>query len=263
MKISVIGGGNMGGAIAFGAISQGVVAAEDVTISHLSQKMRPLFGECAQLVKQDNINDEAIANSDIIIVAVKPWLVDEVLAQISPSIDRECQSLISVVAGVSFKALSQMLMFDEFGPIPLYRVIPNTAISIGQGVSIISSCGASDKLDAVVVELFSALGATFVVEESQMTPLTSLSSCGIAFALRYIDSSMKAGEAVGLDQALSLEVTLKTMQGAVAMLQRNASLPQTEIDKVTTKGGITLKGLEAMKREGFQDAVMCAIKESR
>ncbi len=263
MRISVIGGGNMGGAIAFGAISQGVVAAKDVTISHLSAKLRPLFGEAIEQVTLENQNEKAIAESDIIILAVKPWLAEEVLIQISELLDRRSQSIISVVAGVSFATLSSILECDRLGGLPLYRVIPNTAISIGEGVSIISSCGSSPQLDEVVAKLFGALGSTFMVEEAMMTPLTSLSSCGIAFALRYLDASARAGEAVGIDPEMSLEVTLKTMLGAVAMLQRNASQPQAEIDKVTTKGGITLKGLEAMERDGFSAAVQSAIEESR
>ncbi|MFI3332253.1 MAG: pyrroline-5-carboxylate reductase [Rikenellaceae bacterium] len=263
MKISVIGGGNMGGAIAYGAISQGVVSAVDVTISHLSTKMRPLFGEIAEQVKLENCNDKVIADADIIILAVKPWLVEEVMGEISPLLDRTKQSIISVVAGLSFAQLSSMLQFEALGSLPLYRVIPNTAISIGQGVSIISSCGSTAELDGAVVELFEALGSTFVVAESMMTPLTSLSSCGIAFALRYLDASTRGGVAVGIDPKMSLEVTLKTMLGAVAMLERNGGEPQAEIDKVTTKGGITLKGLEAMERDGFSVAVESAIKESR
>lgn len=253
----------MGGAIAIGAICQGVVTAESVTISHLSEKMKPLFGDYQQKVTLDNRNSTAIEQADFIVIAVKPWLAEEVFAEISHAIDRQKQSIISVVAGLSFEQIAKMLSFDELGAMPLYRVIPNTAISIGEGVSIISSYGSTELLDAQVVTLFEALGSTFVVEESMMTPLTSLSSCGIAFALRFLDASMRGGVAVGVDPALSLEVSLKTMQGAVAMLQRNGTQPQTEIDKVTTKGGITLKGLEAMEREGFSKAVECAIKESR
>ncbi|MFI3281147.1 MAG: pyrroline-5-carboxylate reductase dimerization domain-containing protein [Rikenellaceae bacterium] len=263
MKIAVIGGGNMGGAIAIGAIAQGVVEAHGVTISHLSEKMKPLFGQYVELVAIENQNVKAIEDADLIVIAVKPWLVEEVLGEISASLDRSRQSIISVVAGVSFSQLSQMLSVDTLGAIPLHRVIPNTAISIGQGVSIISACGSTPEIDTAVVQLFEALGAAYVVDEAMMTPLTSLSSCGIAFALRYLDASMRGGVAVGIDPAMSLEVTLKTMLGAVAMLQRNGTAPQVEIDKVTTKGGITLKGLEAMEREGFSAAVECAIKESR
>ncbi len=253
----------MGGAIAYGAISQGVVTPHDVAISHLSSKMEHLFAPCRDKIVTNNRNSEVIAGADLIIIAVKPWLVEEVLSEITPIINRGTQALISVVAGLSFERLSAMLDFDRLGAMPLYRVIPNTAIAIGEGVSIISRCGTSEELDRSVVELFEALGSTFVVDEPLMAPLTSLSSCGIAFALRYIGASMQGGIEVGIDPDMSLEVVLKTVKGAVAMLERNASQPQTEIDKVTTKGGITLKGLEAMERNGFSQATISGVKESR
>lgn len=253
----------MGGAIAMGAIGQGVVAAKDVTISHLSDKMKPLFGPLAEQVAIDNENDRNIIGADYIIIAVKPWLLEEVLTQICHNIDRSHQSIISVVAGVSFERLSQMLKCDSLGSLPLYRVIPNTAISIGKGVSIISSHNSTPQGDKNVEQIFTALGETFCVEEPLITPLTSLASCGIAFALRYLDAAAAAGAQVGIDPTMSLQVTLKTMEGAIAMLQTNQSAPQEEIDKVTTKGGITLKGLEAMERDGFSAAVGSAIKESR
>ncbi|MFR9604685.1 MAG: pyrroline-5-carboxylate reductase dimerization domain-containing protein, partial [Rikenellaceae bacterium] len=102
-----------------------------------------------------------------------------------------------------------------------------------------------------------------VITEAQMTPLTSLSSCGIAFAYKYIDASIEGGVEVGIDQDLARRVVLQTVRGALMMLETNGTMPQTEIDKVTTKGGITLKGLEAMAREGFTNAVKVGVKESR
>ncbi len=263
MKLTVIGGGNMGGAIALGAINQGVVAASFVTISHLSDKMRPAFGTLVDSMTLQDCNAEAIQGADMVVLAVKPWLVEEVLREIAPALDRSRCSIISVVAGVSFEELSAMLECATRGSVPLYRVIPNTAISIGCGVSVISQYGATPEGERVVVELFEALGSTFVVEESMMTPFTSLASCGIAFALRYIDASKRGGECVGIDPEVALEVTIQTMQGALEMLRHNASQPQTEIDKVTTKGGLTFRGLDAMEREGFSHAVICGIKESR
>ncbi len=253
----------MGGAIAFGAIRQGVVEAKEVTISHLSEKMKPLFGEVAESVNLENNNVAAIADSDLVVLAVKPWLAEEVLLEIAPHLDRQKQSIVSVVAGVTFEKLSEMLHCDKLGAIGLYRVIPNTAISIGEGVSIISHSATAAERDAEVVRLFEALGSVFVVEEDLMTPLTSLSSCGIAFALRYLDASMRGGQEVGIDPKMSLEVTLKTMEGAVAMLRHNASMPQAEIDKVTTKGGLTFKGLDAMESGGFSESVISGIKNSR
>ena len=96
-----------------------------------------------------------------------------------------------------------------------------------------------------------------------MTAGTSLASCGIAFALKYIDASIRGGVELGFSEAESREVVMQTMRGALALLERNGTMPQQEIDKVTTPGGITLKGLEAMARDGFEGAVRAGLLESR
>ncbi len=260
MKISIIGGGNMGGAIAKGVIERGVTKPSQITISHLSEKMKHLFAPYSDALHLNNQNAEAIKGADYIVLAVKPWLLEEVLAEIAPSIDLSRQVIISVVAGVSFDRIGAMLGTDRA---TIYRVIPNTAIIIGEGLTTISSHNATSKSDSDIAEIFGALGATYFVEEKMMSAFTSLSSCGIAFALRYIEAAMQGGCEVGIDPRTSLDVTLKTLKGTIAILEHNNSLPQDEIDKVTTKGGITLKGLEAMERGGFSASVKDAIKESR
>ncbi len=260
MKIAIIGGGNMGGAIAKGVIERGVATPADITISHLSTKMEAQFTQYGDSVFTTKNNTEAITNADYIVLAVKPWLLEEVLNELTPHIDFATQSLISVVAGISFAQIEQMIGTESA---TIYRVIPNTAIAIGKGVSIIAKHNATAERDEQIARIFNALGATYFIEESMMSAFTSLASCGIAFALRYIDASKLGGCDVGIEPDMSLEVTLETLKGAIAILEHNASQPQTEIDKVTTKGGLTFKGLDAMEREGFSRAVRAAIKESR
>ena len=145
----------------------------------------------------------------------------------------------------------------------LYRIIPNTAISLGRSVTFIAHSGATGEQLNAVVAMFDQLGRTFVVTEEMMTAGTSLASCGIAFALKYIDASIRGGVELGFSAAESREVVMQTMRGALALLECNDTMPQQEIDKVTTPGGITLKGLEAMTRDGFEGAVRAGLLESR
>ncbi|MFI3291966.1 MAG: pyrroline-5-carboxylate reductase dimerization domain-containing protein [Rikenellaceae bacterium] len=263
MKISVIGGGNMGGAIAAGAIKAGIVAAGDVVISHLEPKCHDLFGEYLDQIVIEDDNAKAIAGADLVVVAVKPWMMSEVLGEICPVIDRKAQALVSIAAGVYFVALSEMMKCEELGDMGMYRIIPNTAIAIAQSTSFICKHNTSAAQDEMLLQIFDSLGASFVIEENQMTPLTSLSSCGIAFAYKYMDASIEGGVEVGIDQDLARKVVLQTVRGALMMLETNGTMPQPEIDKVTTKGGITFKGLDAMARNGFTEAVKSGIKESR
>ncbi|MFR9619799.1 MAG: pyrroline-5-carboxylate reductase dimerization domain-containing protein [Rikenellaceae bacterium] len=263
MKIAVIGGGNMGGAIAAGAIRAGVVTGCDVTISHLESKCEPLFeGFRDQIVIEDD-NAKCVEGADLVVVAVKPWMMEEVLGEISPALDRTTQSLVSIAAGVTFEQLEEMLSVAQRGAMGMYRIIPNTAIAIAQSVSFICRHNTTSESDEKLLSVFDAVGRSFVVEESQMTPLTSLSSCGIAFAYKYIDASIQGGVEMGIEESMARDIVLQTVRGALMMLETNGTMPQPEIDKVTTKGGITFKGLDAMREAGFTEAVISGLKSSR
>lgn len=263
MKIAVIGGGNMGGATAAGAIRAGVVEASNVVISHLEPKCHELFEGFLDQVQIEDDNAKCVEGADLIIVAVKPWMMEEVLGEISPVLDREKQALVSIAAGITFDQLETMLDSATKGDIGLYRIIPNTAIAISQSVSFICRHKTNDAEDKRVLTIFDAVGRSFLVDESQMTPLTSLSSCGIAFAYKYIDSSIKGGVEMGIEESVARDIVLQTVRGALMMLETNGTMPQPEIDKVTTKGGITQKGLDAMAEAKFVEAVISGLKSSR
>ncbi|MFR9651098.1 MAG: pyrroline-5-carboxylate reductase [Rikenellaceae bacterium] len=263
MKIAVIGGGNMGGAVAAGAIRAGVVAAQDVVVSHLEPKCEPLFEGFRDQITIEDDNAKAVEGANLVVVAVKPWMMEQIMGEIAPALDRSRQAVVSIAAGVTFDQLEVIASNDKFGALGLYRIIPNTAIAIAQSVNFISKRGTSAEHDEAVLTIFSALGRCFEVEESMMTPMTSLSSCGIAFAYKYIDASIEGGVEVGIDRNVARDVVLQTVRGALMMLEGNGTMPQEEIDKVTTKGGITLKGLEAMARNGFSEAVISGVKESK
>ncbi len=253
----------MGGAIAAGAIRAGVVEAGNVTVSHLEPKCHPLFEGFLDDIKIEDNNAQSIEGADMIVVAVKPWMMEEVLGEISPKLDRERQLILSIAAGITFEQLEQMLSTESLGKVGLYRIIPNTAIAISQSVSFICHHKTTSQQDAMVKSLFDSVGRSFMVEESQMTPLTSLSSCGIAFAYKYIDASIEGGVEMGVEESMARDIVLQTVRGALMMLETNGTMPQPEIDKVTTKGGITEKGLKAMAEASFTDAVKSGLKASR
>ena len=262
MKIVVIGGGNMGGAIAQGSVRESIVAPQDVTIADPSPNVNHFFKELNPQINLCQDNAKAVVGADIIIIAVKPWLIESVLEEISDSIDRERQLVVSIAALVSFENINQYLNSEQKGSVALYRVIPNTAISLGHSATFICKHNSSPEQDDMIISLLNGLGKTFVVDESQMSSLTSLASCGIAFIYKYIDASIKGGIEMGIDSELAREVVLQTVEGALKMLNTNNTMPQVEIDKVTTPGGITLKGLEEMERSGFTTAVVNGLMAS-
>lgn len=263
MKIAVIGAGNMGGAIAEGAVRKGVVDPRDMTISDPLPTVADRLGKEGFHVNYTTDNAAAVESADLVIVAVKPWLMEEVLAGIVGVLDRTRQAVVSIAAGITFEQLAEYLGCASLGPVGLYRVIPNTAISIGRSVTFIAKEGTAPQSDADVLRLFGELGEVFEIAESQMTAGTALASSGIAYAFKYIDAAMRGGQALGFGQREALGIVMATVKGAVAMLDATGNLPRTEIDRVTTPGGLTLKGLEAMERGGFSDAVIDGLKATR
>ena len=263
MKLTIIGGGNMGSAIAFGFIEKGIFKASDITVSEHSDERIGFLKGIQPEVNYTTDNDTAVQGADIVLFAVKPWLMEEVTASVKGHLDYSEQYIVSIAAGVTTVQLGAMLDNGKGVKPAVFRLIPNTAISLGESVTFIVGANATEAQTAQVMEMFSALGLTMLVNEDMMTAGTSLASCGIAFALKYLDCSISGGEKLGFSHKDAREIVIKTMEGALALLKHNGSDPQPEIDKVTTKGGITIKGIEAMERENFGHAVLCGLMESR
>lgn len=256
MKITVIGAGNMGGAIAAGAVRSGLVAPDDVMISNPGRRFVDSMKAEGYMLGYTCDNATSVEGAEMVIVAVKPWKMEEVLGQIAPKLDRQKQCVVSIAAGISFAKLEEYLANDRYGDVALYRVIPNTAIAIGLSVTFVSSHKSSAGQDADLKELFGKLGSVFDITEEEIYPYTALSSSGIAYAYKYLDAAAQGGVKMGVGQQRALRVVIDTMKSAVAMLEANRTMPQQEIDKVTTPGGITLKGLDAMEKNGFSRAVL-------
>lgn len=263
MKLAILGAGNMGGAIAKGIAAEGKVKAENITVTARTTATLEKITASNPAFHTTTNNRQAVQGADLIIVAVKPWLLEEVLAGIRDVLDYRTQQVASVVAGTSFVELERMLD-NGSGVCPvLYRIIPNTAISLGESVTFIAQERASEEQLNIIVSLFSGLGATLVVPEQMMGAGTALASCGIAYALKYLDAAIAGGVESGFTTEEAREVVMQTMRGALKMLAQNQTMPQTEIDKVTTPGGITLKGLDAMEKAGFSEAVKAGLRASK
>lgn len=235
----------MGGAAALGLHKCG---AGEITVTARHAQTLEKFK--AEGIETSLDNAQAVKGADIVCLVVKPWLMEEVTKDLAPSLEPS-QLIVSMAPGVKSS--------DLLGWLPegarLSYVIPNTAIEFGKSATFIApvTCTAQDT--ACLRDLFDRAGSSIVVEESQLIAGTSLTSCGIAYALKYIDAAMQGGESLGFAQDQSLEAVISTMEGAVEILRKRGNKPQTEIDKVTTPGGMTLKGLEAMEKAGFSQAV--------
>ena len=261
MKIGIIGAGNMGGAIARGLAAGSKVAAADITVCSPNRRgeLDALKAEYPDInVSVDN--EAAVSGTDMIILAVRPWLIDEVMDALKMKIDFGRQMLVSIVAGAT---LEQLADYAYAGKAAVFQLIPNTAISVHQSMTFIAARGASPKKIAAVEGIFGELGQTMVVDERQMPACMALASCGIAYVMRYIRAASEGGVELGLPADTAKQIVMQTMTGAVELLRATGSHPEAEIDKVTTPGGLTIRGLNAMEAGGFTASVIAGLKASR
>lgn len=255
LKIGVIGIGNMGGAIAHALVKNGLTP-NNLWIADINSTVTNEFITAHNGVHSVS-SHELVSVVDVIILAVKPWLVETVLSEFAQQLTDK-QLLISIAAGVEFETLRKKLP-----TIPLFRVIPNTAITINEGMSFVTASKATENQIKLVVELFESMGETMVINESLMTAATSLSSCGIAYALRYLRAASEGGVELGFTAPMAHKIVAQTMIGAAQLILQHDSNPEEEIDKVCTPGGWTIQGLNAMEEAGFTNAVIKGFLKNR
>ena len=246
----------MGGAIARGLAKGSLVRVEDIRVSNPSPgKLEALKAEFPDMqVTADN--SEAVASADIVVLAVKPWMVGEVLNKLQL---KETQMLISIAAGIKLGDLWQML--GQKGN-PLFRVIPNTAISEMQSMTLVSCSQASQEQIQLVLDIFSEMGLAMLIPEEKMAAATAMTSCGIAYALKYIQAAMQAGIELGVRPKDGMRMVAQSLKGAAELILANDTHPSVEIDKVCTPGGLTIKGINQLEHDGFTSALINAIKVS-
>ena len=257
MKTAIIGAGNMGGSIARGLAQVTIIPASDIIVSNPTQgKLDALKAEFPAL-QTTRDNQEAVTGAELIILAVKPWLIKPVVSELKL---KSKQILISVAAGISFEELAHYVVAPEM---PMFRLIPNTAISELESMTLVAARNTNDEQDNFILRLFSEMGTVMLIPEDKIAAATALASCGIAYVLKYIQAAMQAGIEMGLRPKDAMQMIAQSLKGAAALIQNNDTHPSVEIDKVTTPGGITIKGINELEHNGFTSAIIKAMKASK
>lgn len=255
-KIAIIGGGNLGTAIAEGLISSGYIQPQHIIVTKRNTATLKPLEEKGVLVS--NNNTEAVRYADWIILAVKPFQVKEILEQLQPELDPKRHVLISVITGIWVKDM-QEVVGEEF---TLFRAMPNTAIAIRESITCISRHKASAAQEQFVKGLFDQLGKTVLIEEKLMDAATVLGACGTAYAMRYIRANIQGGIEIGFDAATASLIAAQTVKGAAELLLTKHTHPEQEIDKVTTPKGCTIAGLNEMEHQGFSSSLIKGVVTS-
>lgn len=251
----------MGGAIACGLAASGHCSEGEIVCSNPTTAKLEKLKQQYDIIATTTNNVEAAKDADIVVLAVKPWLAEDVMQEITASFDAPEKILVSVVAEQSFATLRAWLSNAKCQP-AIFRVIPNTAISVGESMTFVAEDGATTAQRELIMEIFSLMGEAMLVSEKILEVGMVLASCGIAFALRYVRAAAEGGVELGAPAAQATRIVAATLKGAAELLLRNESHPEQEIDKVTTAGGITIKGLNEMEHAGFTSAVIRGLKAS-
>ncbi len=255
MKIAVIGAGAMGGTTVEGLVKGQYFKNEDITVADPNQETLKKFAKMG--VKTTTENHRAAKDADIVCVVVKPWLVETVLRGIKSVLIPQKQLLVVVAAGVSSDSIKKWLSLNC--P-PLFLVIPNIAIAQMESMTFIAPVNASEKQTQIIVDIYNELGDTLITDEQHLAAGTTLASCGLAYALRYIRAASEGGVEIGFKANDAKKIVMQTLRGAVELLADTGLHPEAAIDLVTTPEGVSIKGLNEMERAGFTSSVIRGLK---
>ena len=253
MTLAIIGGGNLGTAIALGAAKEKVTPAKNITITRRQPEKLAALKKQGFQTTSDNLT--AVKNSRIIILCVQPKQLTELLQSINPALKSGKHILVSTITGISTEEIAAHVKPG----VPIVRAMPNTAIAIGASMTCLCSRDTSESQLQEIEKLFQALGLTLRIEERLMKAATVLAASGIAFFMRYLRAATQGGIQMGFDAEEAQLIATQTARGAASLLLNQHSHPEIEIDKVTTPEGCTIAGLNEMEHQGLSSALIKGI----
>lgn len=254
MKLAIIGAGNLGLAIANGVYENGLVYQLYLTKRNIKSLET---WKSKQGVKLTSDNQEAIANSEVVIFAIQPGQFEAILEEVKPVLTKN-QLLISVITGYKIEKIESILGKDY----TIVRAMPNTAIAVGESMTCISVNEKAKSSLEQVEAIFQPVGKTLVIPEEQMQAATVICASGIAFWMRLIRATTQGAIQLGFEADEAQELAMQTCYGAASLLLKTGNHPEQEIDNVTTPKGCTIEGLNEMEHQGLSSSLIKGIVTS-
>lgn len=255
-KIAIIGCGNLGLSILNGLLADDSIAPNQITATRRNTDLLKDYKSTGVHITSNNI--EAVQNSELIILALKPYKILEVIDYLKAYFNPDKHILVSLATGITINQIHKTIQSD----LPIYRAMPNTAADVGMSMTCICSSVEDKATTQVVQDCFNTIGNSILIDEDLMDSATVLGACGIAYVLRFIRGMIQGGIEIGFDSKTATEIVTHTVKGAAELLIKREEHPEYEIDKVTTPKGCTISGLNEMEHNGFSSALIKGILTS-
>lgn len=240
----------MAEAIISGALRHGVLKKEQVLLKGHTKERVQYMVEAYGISELANL-DAVATDVDVVVLAVKPYIIPTVLAELGslpPS-----TVVVSIAAGVTLAVLAEGLPPGT----PVIRVMPNTPVSVGEGMSAVSvNALATEDMIQQVRSVFNAIGKTVVGTEAMLDAIGAVAGCGPGYAFVIIDALADAGVRIGLTRKIAIEAAAQMLYGAAKMVLETGTHPAVLRDQVTSPGGTTVAGIAAMEKGGLRSALM-------
>jgi pyrroline-5-carboxylate reductase len=263
-KTGFIGAGNMAEAIASSMLEKKITENNILSVNDISEDRKKYFHE-KYGVSICLSNHEVIKKSDVIILAVKPQVMGEVLKDAFEKTDFSSKKIIiSIAAGITTEFIENCIysFTDEKGAknFPVIRVMPNTPSLAGMGMSAVCKGKNAGTKDIETAEtIMNSMGKSIIVEENMMNSVTAVSGSGPAYFFYFIETLVNAGIKLGFSKEDAFELVFQTAKGSIALMEKTCESPDILRQKVTSKGGTTEAALNKLMAENFEKIVEKAL----
>jgi len=254
-QVGFVGTGNMGEALMKGLLSRQLCRADRIICSDVRADRLKAIAEMYG-VKTTQNNRDVVKDSDIIILAVKPQILKQVVGEMAEQIDPS-KLVISIAAGVAMESIE----FCAKKELRLIRVMPNICVSVGEGIAAIAANKTATPDDQKVAKaIFDSVGKSLFMEEHLLDAVTGLSGSGPAYVFLIIDALADGGVKMGLTKSDALLLASQTVLGSAKMLIETGEHPGRLKDSVTSPGGTTIEGLHALEDGGVRTTLIRAVE---
>jgi pyrroline-5-carboxylate reductase len=255
-RVAVLGAGNMGGALVAGMLRVGATQPHRTTATVRTPHKAEALSQRLGIRVTAGGNREAAEAADIVVLAVKPHVLPQVLEEIRWGL-REGRILVSMAAAVPLATIEQIV--DR--PLAIFRAMANTPVTVGEGATAIAANRLATKDDCARIEhIFRSVGSVCYVEEDQLHAVTALSGAGPAYVYTVIEAMVAAGLKAGLPRDIAALLSEQTVLGAAKLVRETGIHPAALRDQVVTPGGVTIEGLYELERQGLRAMFMAAVE---